>query len=93
MSRSVWDSTLGGFSPDGNKCLFSWDTTGHEESSGRGLEHHIYILDLTSNTKVDISSGIKPDGTNDIHATFTPDGNKILFVNGPNNVGWFVDSR
>jgi TolB protein len=77
--------SLGGFSPDGNKCLYSWDTTGHEESSGRSLEHHIYILNLTSNTKIDISSGLKPDGSNDLHPIFTPDGNKILFINMQND--------
>jgi Tol biopolymer transport system component len=86
---------LGKFTPDGNKIFFSYDLSGHEESSGRSLDDHIVTVNLDGSGKIDLSSN-KPIGTNDLDGAFLSSGDKLVFENinnsGPGNDIWIMNS-
>ncbi len=69
--------------PDNNRLLFSIDISGYISDSGRMLSASIHEYNLTSGELVNISEG-KPDGTNDVMASYSPDGGRIIFVNSFN---------
>lgn len=66
--------------PDNNRLLFSIDVSGYISDSGRMLSASIHELNLSTSELSNISQG-KPDGTNDIMASYSPDGGRIIFVN------------
>lgn len=72
------------FSIDGNSAIYTHDISGFESVSGRQLDAHVFIRDLSSNNIIDASI-FKPNGTNDLDPRFSPDGSKIIFTNTNND--------
>lgn len=68
------------FSPDGSRLAYAWDPSGHEETWGRLVDSRIYILDLASMTTTEVSTN-KPPNSNDMMASWSPDGSRILVNN------------
>jgi TolB protein len=84
------------FAPDGNRIVFTRDISGHEVANGRQLNAHIFIMNIDGSDTIDISQN-KPDGTNDLHPRFSPDGSKIIFENVLNDGSsskeiWIMDT-
>ena len=73
------------FSVDGRAVLYTRDVAGFENATGRQLDARIFLQSLDS-VVVDISAN-KPDGTNDTHPRFSPDGAYIIFENASNAEG------
>jgi TolB protein len=71
------------FSIDGKEILYTHDASGFESEDGRQLDARIYIIEIETNTVIDVSDG-KPEGTNDLQPRFSPDGAKIIFMNVSN---------
>jgi len=84
MGNSLGATASPAFSPDGKKILFTHDVSGHEVSSGRQLDSHIFMLYIDASDTIDVSIN-KPDGTNDLFPRWSPDGAKIIFCNGSND--------
>ena len=85
------------FAPDGSKFLYTYDVDGFENSEGRMMNSHIIIHNLTNNQEEDISLDNKPDGSNDMIASFSKTGAHIIFVNAPNTLDsvkeiWIADA-
>ena len=83
------------FSIDNQKVLFTRDVSGYSSGTGRQLDAHIFIIDITSGVITDIS-GDKPDGTNDTNPRFSPNGARIIFESASNVTGseksiWVMD--
>ncbi len=78
------------FSPDGTKIVYSYDVSGHEESSGKQLDACIFIIDVDGTNKINISKTLKPNNYNDHSPRWSPDGNVILFyqrgIDNPENM-------
>ena len=74
------------FSIDGKQVMYTQDAAGFNSQDGRQLDARIYILDLDAMTTIEVS-GDKPNGTNDLHPRFSPDGSKIIFVDTSNVLG------
>lgn len=72
------------FSIDGKSILYTRDADGFENTEGRQLNARIYRKDLETNRITDLSGG-KPAGTNDLYPRYSPTGDKIIFVNTPND--------
>ncbi|OKL38845.1 carboxypeptidase-like regulatory domain-containing protein [Pontibacter flavimaris] len=72
------------FSIDGRSILYTQDAAGFENTEGRQLNSRIYRKDLNTNRMTDLSGG-KPAGTNDLYPRYSPTGDKIIFVNTPND--------
>ncbi len=72
-------------SPDHKYLLFSKDLSGHVSSTGRLLDAHIFQLTIADGTTKDLSGG-KPSGTNDLSASYSPDGGYIVFTNSRNTL-------
>ena len=84
MSDSVGAMTAPAFAPDGKKIVFTYDVSGHEVTSGRQLDAHIFILHIDGSDTIDVSIN-KAAGTNDLFPRWSPDGGKIIFCNGAND--------
>ncbi|MDZ7766014.1 MAG: hypothetical protein U5K00_16610 [Melioribacteraceae bacterium] len=84
------------FSMDGTRILFTRDLSGNEVSSGRQLNTHVQLVKLDKSDTIDVSSK-KADGTNDLFPRFSPNGGKIIFMNGSNSSNateiWTMDSN
>lgn len=74
------------FSIDGNLLLYTADISGHQDDSYRQLNTHIFIYDLSTNQKVDVSTASsKVNGTNDLDPRFSPNDADVIFVNTSND--------
>lgn len=74
------------FSVDGNKLLYSYDISGHQEHNNRKLNSHLFIYNLLTDEKIDLSSlSKKPDGSNDLDPRFSPNDAEVIFVNTSND--------
>ncbi|MBI5646146.1 MAG: PD40 domain-containing protein [Ignavibacteriae bacterium] len=71
---------LGAFLPDGSRIAYMYDVSGHEETSGRQLDTHIFTITLDGNGKTDLSAG-KAQGSLDYAPAYTQDLKKIVFMN------------
>ena len=73
------------FSVDGQQVLYTHDVAGFENAIGRQLDARIFLRSSDSTT-VDLSAN-KPEGTNDTHPRFSPDGAYVIFENASNQEG------
>jgi TolB protein len=74
------------FSIDSKKVLFTRDVSGYSSSTNRQLDAHIFEIDINTMVITDLSDG-KPDGTNDTHPRYSPNGAQIIFENASNVPG------
>lgn len=72
------------FSIDGRSILYTRDASGFENTEGRQLDARIYRKSIDGSSLVDLSFS-KPAGTNDLYPRYSPTGDKIIFVNTPND--------
>ncbi len=72
------------FSIDGSKIVYTKDVSGYESPDGRQLDSRLFLFDVASQNSIEVS-GLKPDGTNDLDARFSPDGAFIIFTNTNND--------
>lgn len=72
------------FSIDGKSILYTWDVSGFENAEGRQLDARIYRTTISGSSHLDLSA-YKPAGTNDLYPRYSPTGDKIIFVNTPND--------
>ena len=93
MNGNVLDTILTGvtgaagglnISVDNQKLLYTYDTSGYEDSSYRQLDTHIFIYNFTTTNTTDISVN-KQAGTNDLDPRFTPNEAQVIFVNTSND--------
>ena len=87
--HTVLDNVSGGagglnFSVDGNKLLYCYDISGHEDNNYRKLNSHLFIADLVHDTATDLSTN-KDNGTNDLDPRFSPNDASVIFVNTSND--------
>jgi hypothetical protein len=77
---------LGGLelSVQGNKLLYTYDTSGFENNSYRRLDSDLFVYDFQSRQFINLSSK-KEDGTNDLDARFSPNEAEVIFVNTSND--------
>ena len=77
------------FSVDGSRVVYTRDADGFNSNTGRQLNAHIYTQRLDGTGLVDVSApggnNIKPAGTNDRYARYSPDGFRLIFVNTAND--------
>ncbi|QCX39312.1 hypothetical protein FF125_13015 [Aureibaculum algae] len=94
MSGSVLKTIVSGvtgaagglnISVDGQNILYTRDISGFEDVSGRQLDSHIFIYNLTTDTVSDLSLDNKADGTNDLDVRFSPNEASVIFVNTSND--------
>ncbi|MBJ2172817.1 carboxypeptidase regulatory-like domain-containing protein [Aureibaculum sp. A20] len=72
-------------SVDGQNLLYTRDISGYENVSGRQLDSHIFIYNLTTDTVSDLSLDNKEAGTNDLDVRFSPNEASVIFVNTSND--------
>ncbi len=72
------------FSVDGRKILYTFDVENFRNMEGRQLNARMFLHDLRSGDKEDISPD-KPPGTNDLDPRFAPNGATIIFTNTSND--------
>lgn len=72
------------FSVNGDKLLYTYDVSESQNASGRLIDVEIFILDLQTGQRTNLSAN-KPPGTNDLDPRFSPTGGRIVFVNAPND--------
>jgi TolB protein len=83
------------FSVDGNSILYTHDVSGFESLTGKQLDARIFLYNLQTRAKTDLSNEKTP-GTNDLNPRFSPDGSQVIFENisndnsGPSAV-WLVN--
>ncbi|MGB5555462.1 MAG: carboxypeptidase regulatory-like domain-containing protein [Flavobacteriaceae bacterium] len=77
---------LGGldFSIDGNRVLYTRDSTGIENAEYRQLDSRIYEYDLSALTTIEIDTRKVP-GTNNFDPKYSPDDGSIIFVSTSND--------
>lgn len=74
------------FSVDGNLLLYTHDISGHQDSSYRQLNTHIFIYNMLTGDVSDVSlASEKPDGSNDLDPRFSPNNAEIIFTNTSND--------
>lgn len=75
------------FNITGSQLLYTYDVSGFQDAQYRQLDTRIFIYDFTNNQSTDLSSpSMKPTGTIDIDARFSPDNGSIIFINTPNDL-------
>ncbi|RIJ33970.1 carboxypeptidase-like regulatory domain-containing protein [Pontibacter oryzae] len=72
------------FSIDGKSILYTRDVSGFENTEGRQLDSRIFRKNIDGTGLMDMSAS-KPAGTNDLYPRYSPTGDKIIFVNTPND--------
>lgn len=72
------------FSVDGQKVMFTYDTSGHQDPAGRQLSASIFIVSIDG-ADTTLVSQHRPSGTNDTRPRFSSDGSQIIFENAPND--------
>jgi TolB protein len=80
------------FSINGLNVVYTRDTQGFNDPTGRQLDAHIIIQRTDgTGTPVDVSANTlgttKVVGTNDLYPRYTSDGFHLIFVNAPNPDG------
>lgn len=90
-SKTILDNVSGAaggldFSANGKKLLYTYDTSEHEDPTYRQLATHIFLHDLTTDTRTDLSefTGISP-GYLDINPRFSPNEGQIIFTQKSND--------
>lgn len=74
------------FSIDGQKLLYTYDVSGHLDTSYRQLDSRLFLYNFQTNSSVDISvESSKPQGTNDLDPRFSPDNSQIILMNTSND--------
>lgn len=75
-----------GFSIDGNRLLYTYDSSNFVDITGnyRRLDSNMFIYNFTDNSTTNLSEN-KPEGTNDLDARFSPTDGSIVFVNAQND--------
>ena len=77
------------FSVDGSRVMYTRDVDGFNSTAGRQLNAHIFTQRLDGSGLVDVSAPtgvlVKPVGTNDLYARYSPDGFRAIFVNTLND--------
>jgi TolB protein len=72
------------FSIDGQRVMFTYDTSNHQDPAGRQLSASIFIVGIDGSDTTTVSQH-RPSGTNDTRPRFSPDGASIVFENQPND--------
>ncbi len=78
------------FSVDGSKVLYTHDVSGHQDNDGRMLDSHIFEINMSTKSIIDLSinhannEDDKPGGTNDLNPRYSSNGANIIFENGSN---------
>ena len=72
------------FSVDGQRVMFTYDTSDHQDPAGRQLSTSIFIVSVDGSDTTHVSQH-RPSGTNDTRPRFSPDGSQIIFENAPND--------
>lgn len=83
------------FSLTGRQLVFSADSSNFMSEQGRQLNANLYLVDLTTNGIINLSSTQsgsggqntqtnKPVGTNDLDPRFSPNGSTVIFTNTDN---------
>lgn len=89
--QTVLENVLGAagginFSVTGNKLLYTYDVSGYQSQDYRQLNTHIFLYDLTANTKTDVSAFTKiPSGYIDIDPRFSPNEAEVIFTQTSND--------
>jgi dipeptidyl aminopeptidase/acylaminoacyl peptidase len=89
--KTILENVLGAagglnFSVDGNQLLYTYDVSGHQEGNHRQMNTHLFIFNLLTDVKSDLSLlSEKPDGSNDLDPRFSPNDAEIIFVNTSND--------
>lgn len=82
------------FSVDGRRIVFTKDVSGFESELGenRQLDSRIFLMELATGTVSDLSGSRsgnndyqKPNGSNDLMPSFSPNGAVVVFVNVSND--------
>lgn len=82
------------FSVDGRRIVFTKDVSGFESELGenRQLDSRIFLMELATGTISDLSGSRsgnndyqKPNGSNDLMPSFSPNGAVVVFVNVSND--------
>lgn len=82
------------FSVDGRRIVFTRDVSGFESEQGenRQLDSRIFLMEIATGTISDLSGSRsgnndyqKPNGTNDLMPSFSPNGALVVFVNVSND--------
>lgn len=74
------------FSIDSKKVMYTRDVSGYSSGTGRQLDARIFIIDINTLEKIDISQN-KPTGTNDTNPRFSPNGAYVIFEHASNVAG------
>ena len=80
------EGALGGLdlSVQGDKLLYTYDSSGFRSDSYRRLDSDLFIYDLSNRQFQDLSLK-KPAGTNDLDPRFSPNEAEVIFVNTSND--------
>jgi len=74
------------FSVDGQKLLYTRDTSGYQDGNYRQLDSRIFIYNLVTDSMIDVSAASdKPVGTNDLDPRFSPNDSQIILMNTSND--------
>ncbi|BAO55955.1 carboxypeptidase regulatory-like domain-containing protein [Nonlabens marinus] len=69
---------------DNTKLVYTKDVSGFENTEYRQLDSRVFVYSFNSSTRVDRSS-LKPSGTNDLDARFSPTDAQIIVTNRSND--------
>lgn len=80
------EGALGGIdlSLQGDKILYTYDSSGFRSDSYRRLDSELFIYDFSTRQFQNLSVE-KPDGTNDLDPRFSPNEAEVIFVNTSND--------
>lgn len=71
----------------GDKLMYTYDVSGHEDANYRQLNTHIFIYNFSTSVATDVSDLTDKDaGTIDIDPRFSPDNGSIIFTNTSNDM-------
>lgn len=77
------------FNITATQIIFTYDASGYQDTQYRQLDSRIYVYDFATNAATDLSSlTLKPIGSIDIDARFSPDNGSIYFTNTSNDLLW-----
>ena len=80
------EGALGGLdlSVQGDKLLYTYDSSGFRNDSYRRLDSNLFIYDFSTRQFKNLSNE-KPAGTNDLDPRFSPNEAEVIFVNTSND--------
>lgn len=79
-----------GFSPDGSKLIFSTDIDIENGGTIDGARTNIYSLDLPNGDATPLTS-VEDGGFHNEHSIYSPDGDRIVWMNGADNFNQGTD--